>query len=174
MCPFLCVCVAACTCIHSCVCACARVCVQIVENSVCTLRNLSYRLEVEMPSSRLLGNPELDALLGFSSPARELDYLCLGKRRRSGSGSKRRSGWTDDKVSGAPSGGGPPLLRVVSCSAPLWWWPAATADRFISKRCVAVRCDADAVEILSDTRVLTVSSLYRCVQCVCVLVEGWF
>uniref|UniRef100_A0A8C5A936 Plakophilin-4-like n=1 Tax=Gadus morhua TaxID=8049 RepID=A0A8C5A936_GADMO len=71
---------------------------KIVENSVCTLRNLSYRLEVEMPSSRLLGNPELDALLGFSSPARELDYLCLGKRRRSGSGSKRRSGWTDDKV----------------------------------------------------------------------------
>ncbi|CAL8289939.1 unnamed protein product [Lota lota] len=73
---------------------------KIVENSVCTLRNLSYRLEVEMPSSRLLGNPELDALLGFSSPARELDYLCLGKRRRSGSGSKRRSGWTDDKWDG--------------------------------------------------------------------------
>uniref|UniRef100_A0A8C5GK28 Plakophilin-4-like n=1 Tax=Gouania willdenowi TaxID=441366 RepID=A0A8C5GK28_GOUWI len=44
---------------------------KIVENSVCTLRNLSYRLEVEMPSSRLLGNQELDTLLGFSSPAKE-------------------------------------------------------------------------------------------------------
>ncbi|KAG7259253.1 hypothetical protein CRUP_036471, partial [Coryphaenoides rupestris] len=76
---------------------------KIVENSVCTLRNLSYRLEVEMPSSRLLGNQELDALLGFSSPARELDYLCLGKRRRGGGGaggSKRRSGWTYDKWEG--------------------------------------------------------------------------
>ena len=88
---------------------------------MCTLRNLSYRLEVEMPSSRLLGNPELDALLGFSSPARELDYLCLGKRRRSGSGSKRRSGWTDDKVgerrcATSPSGVGPPELQGIVCS----------------------------------------------------------
>lgn len=69
---------------------------QIVENSVCTLRNLSYRLEVEMPSSRLLGNQELDALLGFSSPAKELDYLCWGKRRRG----RKRGGWPDDKVQG--------------------------------------------------------------------------
>lgn len=67
---------------------------QIVENSVCTLRNLSYRLEVEMPSSRLLGNQELDTLLGFSSPAKELDYLCWGKRRRG----RKRGGWPDDKV----------------------------------------------------------------------------
>lgn len=65
-----------------------------MENSVCTLRNLSYRLEVEMPSSRLLGNQELDNLLGFSSPAKELDYLCWGKRRRS----RKRGGWPDDKV----------------------------------------------------------------------------
>ena len=79
---------------------------------MCTLRNLSYRLEVEMPSSRLLGNPELDALLGFSSPARELDYLCLGKRRRSGSGSKRRSGWTDDKVGEHRSTTPPPLVAA--------------------------------------------------------------
>lgn len=65
-----------------------------MENSVCTLRNLSYRLEVEMPSSRLLGNQELDTLLGFSSPAKELDYLCWGKRRRG----RKRGGWPDDKV----------------------------------------------------------------------------
>ncbi|KAM4601972.1 plakophilin-4-like [Polymixia lowei] len=69
---------------------------KIVENSVCTLRNLSYRLEVEMPSSRLLGNQELDTLLGFSSPAKDLDYLCWGKRRRS----RKRSGWPDDKWDG--------------------------------------------------------------------------
>lgn len=67
---------------------------QIVENSVCTLRNLSYRLEMEMPSSRLLGNQELDTLLGFSSPAKELDYLCWGKRRRG----RKRGGWPDSKV----------------------------------------------------------------------------
>lgn len=68
--------------------------VQIVENSVCTLRNLSYRLEVEMPSSRLLGNQELDTLLGFSSPVKELDYLCWGKRRRG----RKRGGWPEGKV----------------------------------------------------------------------------
>ncbi|XP_023282745.1 plakophilin-4-like isoform X1 [Seriola lalandi dorsalis] len=66
---------------------------KIVENSVCTLRNLSYRLEVEMPSSRLLSNQELDTLLGFSFPAKELDYLCWGKRRRG----RKRGGWPDDK-----------------------------------------------------------------------------
>lgn len=69
---------------------------QIVENSVCTLRNLSYRLEVEMPSSRLLSNQELDTLLGFSFPTKELDYLCWGKRRRG----RKRGGWPDDKVRG--------------------------------------------------------------------------
>uniref|UniRef100_A0A4W6DSQ2 Plakophilin 4 n=1 Tax=Lates calcarifer TaxID=8187 RepID=A0A4W6DSQ2_LATCA len=66
---------------------------KIVENSVCTLRNLSYRLEVEMPSSRLLSNQELDTLLGFSFPAKELDYLCWGKRRRG----RKRGGWPDEK-----------------------------------------------------------------------------
>lgn len=47
-----------------------------------------------MPSSRLLGNQELDTLLGFSSPVKELDYLCWGKRRRG----RKRGGWPDDKV----------------------------------------------------------------------------
>lgn len=84
-----------------------------MENSVCTLRNLSYRLEVEMPSSRLLGNQELDTLLGFSSPVRELDYLCWGKRRRG----RKRGGWPDDKVPFCCSGwgwgwvGGPALTQ---------------------------------------------------------------
>ncbi|KAM9835844.1 plakophilin-4-like [Aulostomus maculatus] len=89
---------------------------KIVENSVCTLRNLSYRLEVEMPSSRLLGNQELDTLLGFSSPAKELDYLCWGKRRRG----RKRSGWPDDKWDGiGPIPGFSQPLR----GAELLWHP---------------------------------------------------
>uniref|UniRef100_A0A1A8Q543 Plakophilin 4 n=2 Tax=Nothobranchius rachovii TaxID=451742 RepID=A0A1A8Q543_9TELE len=89
---------------------------KIVENSVCTLRNLSYRLEVEMPSSRLLGNQELDTLLGFSSTAKELDYLCWGKRRRG----RKRSGWPDGKWDGlGPVPGFSQSLR----GAELLWHP---------------------------------------------------
>uniref|UniRef100_A0A7N6F6J9 Plakophilin 4 n=1 Tax=Anabas testudineus TaxID=64144 RepID=A0A7N6F6J9_ANATE len=89
---------------------------KIVENSVCTLRNLSYRLEVEMPSSRLLGNQELDTLLGFSSPVKELDYLCWGKRRRG----RKRGGWPDDKWDGiGPIPGFSQPLR----GAELLWHP---------------------------------------------------
>ncbi|XP_028989760.1 plakophilin-4-like [Betta splendens] len=91
---------------------------KIVENSVCTLRNLSYRLEVEMPSSRLLGNQELDTLLGFSSPVKELDYLCWGKRRRG----RKRGGWPDDKWDGvSPIPGISQSLR----GAELLWHPMA-------------------------------------------------
>ncbi|XP_063734128.1 plakophilin-4-like isoform X1 [Eleginops maclovinus] len=89
---------------------------KIVENSVCTLRNLSYRLEVEMPSSRLLGNQELDTLLGFSSPGKELDYICWGKRRRG----RKRGGWPDDKWDGiGPIPGFSQHLR----GAELLWHP---------------------------------------------------
>ncbi|KAM7365727.1 hypothetical protein PAMP_016640 [Pampus punctatissimus] len=89
---------------------------KIVENSVCTLRNLSYRLEVEMPSSRLLGNQELDTLLGFSSPAKELDYLCWGKRKRG----RKRGGWPDDKWDGI----GPiPGFSQTMRGAELLWHP---------------------------------------------------
>ncbi|XP_034034861.1 plakophilin-4-like isoform X1 [Thalassophryne amazonica] len=89
---------------------------KIVENSVCTLRNLSYRLEVEMPSSRLLGNQELDNLLGFSSPAKELDYLCWGKRRRD----RKRSSWPEGKWDGiGPIPGFSQSLR----GAELLWHP---------------------------------------------------
>lgn len=89
---------------------------KIVENSVCTLRNLSYRLEVEMPSSRLLGNQELDSLLGFSSPAKELDYLCWGKRRRG----RKRGGWPDDKWDGV---GPVPGISHPLRGAELLWHP---------------------------------------------------
>ncbi|XP_061631928.1 plakophilin-4-like isoform X3 [Phyllopteryx taeniolatus] len=89
---------------------------KIVENSVCTLRNLSYRLEVEMPSSRLLGNQELDTLLGFSSTAKELDYICWGKRRRG----RKRTDWPDENWNGiGPIPGFSQALR----GAELLWHP---------------------------------------------------
>uniref|UniRef100_A0A8D3BNV2 Plakophilin 4 n=1 Tax=Scophthalmus maximus TaxID=52904 RepID=A0A8D3BNV2_SCOMX len=89
---------------------------KIVENSICTLRNLSYRLEVEMPSSRLLSSQELDTLLGFSFPTKELDYLCWGKRRRG----RKRGGWPDDKWDdGGPIPGFSQPLR----GAELLWHP---------------------------------------------------
>uniref|UniRef100_A0A8C7MT28 Plakophilin 4 n=1 Tax=Oncorhynchus kisutch TaxID=8019 RepID=A0A8C7MT28_ONCKI len=89
---------------------------KIVENCVCTLRNLSYRLEIEMPSSRLLGTQELDALLGYRSPSKDLDYLCWGKKRK-----KKKRGWLDDKWDGVgpiPGFGKPPL------GAEMLWHPA--------------------------------------------------
>uniref|UniRef100_A0AAY4ATJ0 Plakophilin 4 n=1 Tax=Denticeps clupeoides TaxID=299321 RepID=A0AAY4ATJ0_9TELE len=55
---------------------------KIVENCVCTLRNLSYRLELEMPPSRLQGSQELDSLLGCESPSKQADYSCWGLRRK--------------------------------------------------------------------------------------------
>ncbi|XP_041701182.2 LOW QUALITY PROTEIN: plakophilin-4 [Coregonus clupeaformis] len=88
---------------------------KIVENCVCTLRNLSYRLEIEMPSSCLLGTQELDALLGYGSPGKDLDYLCWGKKRK-----KKRS-WLDDKWDGVgpiPGFGKPPR------GAEMLWHPA--------------------------------------------------
>uniref|UniRef100_A0A673YE89 Plakophilin 4 n=1 Tax=Salmo trutta TaxID=8032 RepID=A0A673YE89_SALTR len=90
---------------------------KIVENCVCTLRNLSYRLEIEMPSSRLLGTQELDALLGYGSPSKDLDYLCWGKKRRK----KKKRGWLDDKWDGVgpiPGFGKPPR------GAEMLWHPA--------------------------------------------------
>ncbi|XP_051564038.1 plakophilin-4-like isoform X4 [Myxocyprinus asiaticus] len=55
---------------------------KIVENCICTLRNLSYRLELEMPPSQLTANQELDGLLGSESPSKETEYSCWWKKRR--------------------------------------------------------------------------------------------
>uniref|UniRef100_A0AAY4CTE0 Plakophilin 4 n=1 Tax=Denticeps clupeoides TaxID=299321 RepID=A0AAY4CTE0_9TELE len=55
---------------------------KIVENCICTLRNLSYRLELEMPPLRLVGTQELDGLLGSESPSKEADYSCWGRKKK--------------------------------------------------------------------------------------------
>ncbi|NXV04645.1 PKP4 protein, partial [Cettia cetti] len=53
-----------------------------VENCVCTLRNLSYRLELEVPQARLLGINELDDLLGKESPSKDSEPSCWGKKKK--------------------------------------------------------------------------------------------
>ncbi|XP_019377904.1 PREDICTED: plakophilin-4 isoform X4 [Gavialis gangeticus] len=53
-----------------------------VENCVCTLRNLSYRLELEVPQARLLGINELDDLLGKESPSKDAEPSCWGKKKK--------------------------------------------------------------------------------------------
>ncbi|XP_051562176.1 plakophilin-4-like isoform X1 [Myxocyprinus asiaticus] len=68
---------------------------KIVENCVCTLRNLSYRLELEMPPSRLMGNQDLDTLLGPDSPSKQADYSCWGLRKK-----KKRRSWQDQQWDG--------------------------------------------------------------------------
>ncbi|KAL1268416.1 hypothetical protein QQF64_033779 [Cirrhinus molitorella] len=55
---------------------------KIVENCICILRNLSYRLEQEMAPSWLTANQELDGLMGSESPSKEADYSCWGRKRR--------------------------------------------------------------------------------------------
>uniref|UniRef100_UPI00398E614F plakophilin-4 n=1 Tax=Pristiophorus japonicus TaxID=55135 RepID=UPI00398E614F len=53
-----------------------------VENCVCILRNLSYRLELEVPQARLMGTSELDGLLGSDSPNRDAETGCWGKKKK--------------------------------------------------------------------------------------------
>nr|XP_033800353.1 plakophilin-4 isoform X2 [Geotrypetes seraphini] len=53
-----------------------------VENCVCTLRNLSYRLEVEVPQARLLGINEIDAFIGKESPSKDSESSCWGKKKK--------------------------------------------------------------------------------------------
>nr|XP_020450488.1 plakophilin-4 isoform X2 [Monopterus albus] len=55
---------------------------KIVENCVCTLRNLSYRLELEMPPSRLTGGQEVDGLLGSESPSKQVESSCWARKKK--------------------------------------------------------------------------------------------
>lgn len=67
---------------------------QTVENCVCTLRNLSYRLELEVPQARLLGLNELDDLLGKESPSKDSEPSCWGKKKK-----KKKRTPQEDQVS---------------------------------------------------------------------------
>ncbi|XP_064183459.1 plakophilin-4 [Anguilla rostrata] len=66
---------------------------KIVENCVCTLRNLSYRLELEMTQSHLLATQELDGLLGSESPSKEADYSCWGKKKKKKKKTSQEDQW---------------------------------------------------------------------------------
>uniref|UniRef100_A0A668A684 Plakophilin 4 n=1 Tax=Myripristis murdjan TaxID=586833 RepID=A0A668A684_9TELE len=66
---------------------------KIVENCICTLRNLSYRLELEMPPSRLMGGHELDGLLGSESPSKEIDSSCWGRKKKKKKKSSQEDTW---------------------------------------------------------------------------------
>ncbi|XP_070693733.1 plakophilin-4 isoform X1 [Pempheris klunzingeri] len=66
---------------------------KIVENCICTLRNLSYRLELEMPPSRLIGGQELDGLLGSESPSKEVDSSCWGRKKKKKKKSLQEDTW---------------------------------------------------------------------------------
>ncbi|XP_071327923.1 plakophilin-4 isoform X4 [Trachinotus anak] len=66
---------------------------KIVENCICTLRNLSYRLELEMPPSRLIGGQELDGLLGSESPSKEVDSSCWGRKKKKKKKSAQEDTW---------------------------------------------------------------------------------
>ncbi|XP_038141530.1 plakophilin-4-like isoform X2 [Cyprinodon tularosa] len=66
---------------------------KIVENCICTLRNLSYRLELEMVPSRMTGGQELDGLLGRESPSKELESSCWGRKRKKKKNSLHEDSW---------------------------------------------------------------------------------
>ncbi|CAG09331.1 unnamed protein product, partial [Tetraodon nigroviridis] len=68
---------------------------KIVENCICTLRNLSYRLELEIVPSLLMGGQELDGLLGKESPSKEADSSCWGRKKK-----KKKKSLPEDTVSG--------------------------------------------------------------------------
>lgn len=60
---------------------------------MCTLRNLSYRLELEVPQARLLGLNELDDL-GKESPSKDSEPSCWGKKKK-----KKKRTPQEDQVS---------------------------------------------------------------------------
>ncbi|XP_031413982.1 plakophilin-4 isoform X3 [Clupea harengus] len=89
---------------------------KIVENCICTLRNLSYRLELEMPPSRLQGTQELDGLLGSESPCKEADYGCWGRKKK-----KKKKDSQEDQWDGV----GPiPGFSKSPKGAEMLWHPA--------------------------------------------------
>ncbi|MGH0120683.1 UNVERIFIED_CONTAM: hypothetical protein FKN15_035069 [Acipenser sinensis] len=89
---------------------------KIVENCICTLRNLSYRLELEIPQARLLGPNELDGLLGNESPSKDVDSSCWGKKKK-----KKKKALQDDQWDGV----GPiPGFSKPPKGAEMLWHPS--------------------------------------------------
>ncbi|XP_041934188.1 LOW QUALITY PROTEIN: plakophilin-4-like [Alosa sapidissima] len=89
---------------------------KIVENCICTLRNLSYRLELEIVPSRLVGTQELDGLLGSESPSKEVDYGCWGRKKK-----KKKKDSHEDQWDGV----GPiPGFSKSPKGAEMLWHPA--------------------------------------------------
>ncbi|MGH0173432.1 UNVERIFIED_CONTAM: hypothetical protein FKN15_065548 [Acipenser sinensis] len=89
---------------------------KIVENCICTLRNLSYRLELEIPQARLLGPNELDGLLGNQSPSKDVDSSCWGKKKK-----KKKKTPEDDQWDGV----GPiPGFSKPPKGAEMLWHPS--------------------------------------------------
>ncbi|KAF7709760.1 hypothetical protein HF521_016610 [Silurus meridionalis] len=89
---------------------------KIVENCICTLRNLSYRLELEMPPSRLIDNQETDGLPATESPSKEADHSCWGRKRK-----KKKKGVQEEQWDGV----GPiPGFSKSPKGAEMLWHPA--------------------------------------------------
>ncbi|XP_060113362.1 plakophilin-4 isoform X6 [Heteronotia binoei] len=87
-----------------------------VENCVCTLRNLSYRLELEVPQARLLGINELDEFLGKESPSKDSEPSCWGKKKK-----KKKKTLQDDQWDGV----GPiPGLSKSPKGVEMLWHPS--------------------------------------------------
>uniref|UniRef100_A0AAX7VAK7 Plakophilin 4 n=1 Tax=Astatotilapia calliptera TaxID=8154 RepID=A0AAX7VAK7_ASTCA len=66
---------------------------KIVENCICTLRNLSYRLELEMTAPRLIEGQEVDGLLARESPSKEVDSSCWGRKKKKKKNSLQEDTW---------------------------------------------------------------------------------
>uniref|UniRef100_A0A4W5PCY0 Plakophilin 4 n=1 Tax=Hucho hucho TaxID=62062 RepID=A0A4W5PCY0_9TELE len=89
---------------------------KIVENCICTLRNLSYRLELEIPPSRLQGAQELGGLLGSESPSKDVESSCWGRKKK-----KKKKGSQEDQWDGV----GPiPGFSKSPKGAEMLWHPA--------------------------------------------------
>ncbi|MBN3277519.1 PKP4 protein, partial [Polyodon spathula] len=89
---------------------------KIVQNCICTLRNLSYRLELEIPQARLLGPNELDGLLGNESPSKDVDSSCWGKKKKKKKKTPQDDQW--DGVGPIPGFSKPPK------GAEMLWHPS--------------------------------------------------
>ncbi|XP_051938629.1 plakophilin-4-like isoform X2 [Hippocampus zosterae] len=89
---------------------------KIVENCICTLRNLSYRLELELPPSRLIGAQEADAILGSESPCKDISSSCWGRKKK-----KKKKNSQEDTWDGV----GPiPGFSKSPTGAEMLWHPA--------------------------------------------------